>query len=72
MEAQNIRYKENFRSGDNPINFFFLPGHFAINYFFLYATSTQAYQRKMEKFFVSEEKSFIGSATGDNCIKETH
>jgi hypothetical protein len=25
----------------------------------------QAYQRKMEKFFVSEEKSFIGSATGE-------
>jgi len=24
----------------------------------------QAYQQKVEKFFVSEEKSFIGSATG--------
>ncbi len=24
----------------------------------------QAYQRKMKQFFISEEKSFIGSATG--------
>jgi hypothetical protein len=30
----------------------------------LYVTNTQAYQQKTEKFFVSEEKSFIGSATG--------
>ncbi len=26
----------------------------------------QAYQRKTEKFFVSGEKSFLGSATGYN------
>jgi len=30
----------------------------------LYVTNTQAYQRKTEKFFVSEEKSLIESATG--------
>jgi len=35
-----------------------------MNDFFLYVTNTQAYQRKTEKFFVIEEKSFIGSATG--------
>jgi hypothetical protein len=39
-------------------------GHFTMNDFFLYVTNTQAYQRKTEKFFVIEEKSFIGSATG--------
>ncbi len=33
-------------------------GHFAINIFFLYVTKMQAYQQKMEKFFVSEEKKF--------------
>jgi len=31
-------------------------GHFTINNFFLYVTKMQAYQQKMEKFFVSEEK----------------
>jgi hypothetical protein len=38
--------------------------HFTINDFFLYVTNTQVYQQKTEKFFVSEEKSSIGSATG--------
>jgi len=33
-------------------------GHFTINNFFLYVTETQAYQWKMEKFFVTEEKKF--------------
>jgi len=33
-------------------------GHFTIYKFFLYATKTQAYQQKTEKFFVSEEKKF--------------
>jgi hypothetical protein len=33
-------------------------GHFTINNFFLYVTKMQAYQRKTEKFFVSEEKQF--------------
>jgi hypothetical protein len=30
-------------------------GHFTINEFYLYVTNTQDYQRKTEKFFVSEE-----------------
>jgi len=33
-------------------------GHFTINNFFLYVTKMQAYKRKTEKFFVSEEKKF--------------
>jgi len=33
-------------------------GYFTINIFFLYVTKLQAYQRKTEKFFVSEEKKF--------------
>jgi len=39
-------------------------GHLTIDDFFLYVTNTQAYQRKMENFFVSEENKFyrIGSA----------
>jgi len=36
-------------------------GHFTINNFFLYVTKTQAYQQKTEKFFISEEKSLVGS-----------
>jgi len=33
-------------------------GHFTFNNFFQYVAKTQAYQRKTEKFFVSEEKKF--------------
>ncbi len=43
------------------LRFFFFGvklGHFTINIFFLYVTKMQAYQRKTEKFFVSEEKKF--------------
>jgi len=55
--------------GVDPTKFFFLCffffgvklGHFAINNFFLYVTKMQAYQQKTEKFFVSEEKSLVGS-----------
>jgi len=50
------------KSGVNPIKLFFFVclftiklGHFTINYFFLYVTSMQAYQRKTEKKIVSEE-----------------
>ena len=32
-----------------------------VNTFFSLVTNTQAYQRKTEKFFVSEEKSLVGS-----------
>jgi len=39
-------------------------GHFTINEIFLYVTNMQAYQQKTEKFFVSQEKIYIGSATG--------
>jgi len=53
-------------AGVDPTKLFFLRffsfgvklGHFTINNFFLYVTKTQAYQRKTEKFFVSEEKKF--------------
>jgi hypothetical protein len=37
-------------------------GNFTINYFFLYVTKAKTNFRKMEKIFVSKEKSFIGSA----------
>jgi hypothetical protein len=47
-------------------------GHFTINCFFLNVTNTQAYQQKSEKIFVSEENSFIGSATGSNIIKQIY
>jgi hypothetical protein len=36
-------------------------GHFTFNTFFMYVTKTQAYHRKTEKFFVSKEKSLVGS-----------
>jgi len=56
------------KPGADPIklssSFFFFGdklGHFTINLFLLYVTNIQAFQRKMEKFFVSKEKSFIGS-----------
>ncbi len=44
----------------NCILFFFgvKLGHFSINNFFLFVIKMQAYQRKTEKFFVSEEKKF--------------
>ncbi len=50
----------------DPIKVFFLRylifsvrlGHFTICEFFLYVTNMQAYQQKMEKFSVSEEKKF--------------
>ncbi len=58
-------------SGVDPTKLFFSTffffgvklGHFTTNNFFLYVTKTQAYQRKTEKFVVSEEKKFgrIGS-----------
>jgi len=54
------------KPGVDPTKLFFLRffffgvklGHFTINIFFLYVTKMQAYQRKMEKFFVSEENKF--------------
>jgi hypothetical protein len=39
-------------------------GHFTINNFFLYVMKMQAYQQNTEKFFVSEEKSLVGSTPG--------
>ncbi len=56
--------------GVDPTKLFFLLfiffviklGHFTINNFALYVMKTQAYQQKAEKFFVSKEKSFVGSA----------
>jgi len=52
--------------GVDPTKLFFLRffffgiklGHFTIHNFFLFVTKTQAYQRKVEKFFISEEKKF--------------
>ncbi len=57
----------------DPIKLFFLffgvkLGRFTNNFFLLHATNTQAYQRKMEKFFVSEEKSFIGSGPDEPLV----
>ena len=38
--------------------------HYIVNNFFSYVTNTQAYQQKMEKFCISEEKSLVGSTPG--------
>ncbi len=49
------------------LRFFFFGiklGHFTINNFFLYVTKMQAYQQKMEKFFVIEQKKLVGSTLG--------
>jgi len=46
-------------------------GHFAICEFFLYVANMQACQQKTEKFFVSEEKSFKGSATDEENVRGT-
>ena len=57
--------------GADPIKLYFLRfpifavklGHFIVDTFLSYVPNTQAYQRKTEKFFASEEKEFyrIGS-----------
>jgi len=41
-------------------------GYFTINYFFPFCSKHASLPSKTENFFVSEEKSFIGSATGAN------
>jgi len=43
-------------------------GHFTINNFFLNVTKTQAYQQKMEKFFVSKEKNLVGSTHASQIL----
>jgi len=52
----------------DPIIYFFIFSvkicHFSLFEFYLYVTNTQAYQQKTEKFFVSDEKSYIVSAAG--------
>jgi len=60
----------------NPIKLFYLPFFifadqiclFTINDFFIYVTNTQTYQQKTEIFFVTTEKSFIGSAIVLDCL----
>jgi len=55
------------------LRFFFFGvkiGHFTINNFFQYVSKMQAYQRKMEKFFVSEEKKFGRIHSTGSAVKE--
>ncbi len=49
--------------GPNPTKLFFLffavkLGHFTVNDFFLFVMNMQAYQRKTEKFFLANKKTF--------------
>jgi hypothetical protein len=55
-----------FRFSDIPVKL----GHIIENTFFAYVTNTQAYQRKTEKFFVSEEKKFGRIDSWRQCYKE--